>query len=292
MALDETPMPLGKLYVCPTPIGNLKDITLRVLEVLREVDLVAAEDTRRTSILLRHYGISAKAVSYHEHNEERKGPELLARMKKGATIALVSNAGMPGLSDPGYRLVRAVLDEDLPLEVLPGPSVLLTALVGSGLPPSQFVFGGFLPRKRKARRDALLSLDVSGKTMVLFESARRLKALLEDVRDCLGDRRVSVGRELTKLFEETVRGRVDEVLERFGDTVKGEVVVVIGGPEGRGRASGGIEDARVTPQEIASEVEALTGAGASRRDAVTEVAAKYGRPKKEIYRIAHEGKNA
>src|SRR3954464_4753725 len=198
-------MSAGRLVVCPTPIGNLEDVTLRVLAALRDADVVACEDTRRTRVLLERYGVSATLLSYHEHNERERSAELVRRMGAGETVALVSDAGMPLVSDPGYVLVQACVAAGLAVEVLPGPSAALAALVASGLPADTWRFVGFLPRKKGELRK-LFSASVSGGTLVAFESPRRVPASLEVLASVDPDRQVAVARELTKLHEEVVRG--------------------------------------------------------------------------------------
>lgn len=214
------------LYVCPTPIGNLGDITLRVLDALKQVDLVAAEDTRRTRKLLSHYGISKPLVSFFEHNEIRRLPDLLKKLKEGKSIALVSDAGMPGICDPGYRLVKAALDDGLKVVVLPGPSAVETALVSSGFPSDSFVFMGYLPRKKGELDKVLGSIAGESRSCVAFETPHRLTATLSAAVPHLGERRIAVCRELTKKFEEILRGTATELSLRLSQKVKGEIVLV------------------------------------------------------------------
>ena len=215
----------GRLVVCPTPIGNLEDITLRALSALREADVVACEDTRRTRVLLDRYGVSARLVSYHEHNERHRAGELVERMRRGEVVALVSDAGMPLVSDPGFVLVAACVAAGLAVEVLPGPSAALTALVASGLPADHWRFEGFLPR----RRGELLALLDAGETLVAFESPRRVASSLAVLAELDPDRPVAVCRELTKVHEEVVRGTANELSARYRDAPpRGEVVVVVG----------------------------------------------------------------
>ena len=222
------------LVVCPTPIGNLEDVTLRVLSALRDADVVACEDTRRTRTLLDRYGVSASLVSYHEHNEERRAAELVKRMQGGDTVALVSDAGMPLVSDPGYVLVRACVAAGLPVEVLPGPSAAMAALVASALPADRWRFVGFLPRKKGELRRVL---SEGGGTVVAFESPRRVPATLALLAEIEPGREAAVCRELTKVHEEVVRGSARELAERYaGAPPKGEVVLVLGPSGGfRGR---------------------------------------------------------
>jgi 16S rRNA (cytidine1402-2'-O)-methyltransferase len=220
-----TAAPDGRLVVCPTPIGNLEDITLRVLSALRDADVVACEDTRRTRVLLDRYGVKARLVSYHEHNEERRASELVERMRAGETVALVSDAGMPLVSDPGYVLVRACVAAGLPVEVLPGPSAALTALVASGLPADEWRFAGFLPRGRAELRRVLAE---PGATLVAFESPRRLPGTLAALAELDPERELAVCRELTKAHEEIVRGSAASLAARYaGHPPKGEIVLVL-----------------------------------------------------------------
>jgi 16S rRNA (cytidine1402-2'-O)-methyltransferase len=259
----------GRLVVCPTPIGNLEDVTLRVLSALREADLVACEDTRRTRTLLDRYGVKAKLVSYHEHNEEERSAELVGRMNEGVTVALVSDAGMPLVSDPGYVLVRACVAAGLPVEVLPGPSAALAALVASALPSDRWRFAGFLPRKKGELRRALAE---PGGTLVAFEAPGRVPATLKVLAELDPSRDVAVCRELTKVHEEVVRGTAADLAERYTDAPpKGEVVLVIGAaPEGDGEvdeaaleAVAKLVDAGAKPRAAAHVVADLTGSSAN-----------------------------
>lgn len=218
--------PAGRLVVCPTPIGNLGDITLRALEVLREADAVACEDTRRTRVLLEHFDIRAELMSFHEHNERERARELAERIGAGEAIALVSDAGMPVISDPGFVLVRECLQAGLPVEVLPGASAVPVALVASGLPVSRWCFTGFLPRKRGQREQMLAD---AAETLIAFESPKRLGATLEMLARVDPHRPAAVCRELTKVHEEVVRGSAAELAEHYRErSVKGEVVLVVG----------------------------------------------------------------
>ena len=268
----------GRLVVCPTPIGNLEDVTLRVLAALREADVVACEDTRRTRVLLDRYGVKAKLVSYHEHNEDARAASLVERMREGETVALVSDAGMPLVSDPGYVLVRACVGAGLPVEVLPGPSAAITALVASGLPAESWRFAGFLPRKKGELREALAE---PGGTLVAFESPRRLPATLALLASVDPDRPVAVCRELTKAHEEIVRGSAAELAERYADAPpRGEVVLVLG-PSSLSEAAepAGLEAVR-----------RLVEAGAKPRIAAAVVAELTGGKANELYRaLTREG---
>jgi 16S rRNA (cytidine1402-2'-O)-methyltransferase len=215
------------LYICPTPIGNLGDVTFRVIEVLKRVDLVACEDTRRTRILLDRYSINARVMSFHGHNEDERVALLLPRLLAGEEVALVSDAGMPGLSDPGFSLVRACAAQGVPVTVLPGPSAVSTALVLAGLPADRFAFVGFLARTKSKLVEQLGRFDGTGAAVVAFESPRRLRASLALVAEHWPERQVAVCRELTKIHEEVIRGTAEEVSGRLADPVRGEIVVVM-----------------------------------------------------------------
>lgn len=222
--------PSGKLYIVGTPIGNLEDITLRALRILKEADLVAAEDTRRTGHLLAHYDCRKPLVSYHEFNEARRTAELLAGLRDGKTVALVSDAGMPSLSDPGLRLVRGAIAAQIAVEIIPGPSAITAAIVGSGLAAEPFLFQGFLPHKAARRRKALVQLAPLPYSLVFFESPYRLKQSLADMRNILGNRSAVVARELTKKFEEFLRGDLETIAKSLENrVVKGEITVVVEG---------------------------------------------------------------
>ena len=265
----------GRLVVCPTPIGNLEDVTLRVLSALRDADVVACEDTRRTRVLLERYGVSAALVSYHEHNESARSSELVGRMQAGEVVALVSDAGMPLVSDPGYVLVQACVAAGLEVEVLPGPSAVLAALVASALPADVWRFVGFLPRK-KAALAAVLS---SPETVVAFESPRRVAGSLAVLAGMDAARPVAVCRELTKLHEEVVRGAAGELAERYAAAEpRGEVVLVVGGaPAGTGE------------QDVAVDaVRRLVEAGARPRAAASVVAELTGVPANALYKAVAE----
>ena len=258
----------GRLRLCATPIGNLEDITLRALEALREADVVAAEDTRRTRRLLSRYDIHTPMVSYREDNREAAGRRLLGRLERGETVALVSDAGMPGISDPGHHLVVKCIELGIPVEALPGPSAAFCALVVSGLPTARFAFEGFLPRKPGPRRRALESVSSDGRTLVFYESPVRLADALGDMLAVFGDRRAAVARELTKKFEEVSRGRLDELAGAFASReVKGEIVIVV---EGARPAAAGPEEM----ERAVEEVLRLKEEGMSLKDAAAAVAAE------------------
>ena len=220
----------GILYIVSTPIGNLEDITLRALRILKEVDLIAAEDTRHTGLLLRHFGIKKPLTSYFEGNELRKEELILSRLKQGDRIALVSDAGTPGISDPGFRLIQTAVENQIPIVPIPGPSAVITALSVSGLPTDAFIFKGFLPHKSKKRRDLLKQLEGNKETLIFYESPHRLIETLKDLLDILGDREIVLTRELTKIYEEILRGKVSEIQRQIGEKkLKGEITLIISG---------------------------------------------------------------
>jgi len=263
------------LYLVATPIGNLEDITLRALRVLREADLIACEDTRQTGKLLAHFGIDRPTVSYHEHNEAARTRELVAKLAAGASIALVSDAGTPLVSDPGYKLVRAAIAEGLRVTTVPGPSAALAALVLSGLPSDRFMFAGFLAPKSAARRRELQDLSAIPATLVFFESANRLAAALADMAATLGEREAAVAREMTKMFEEVRRGSLAVLADHYGTAgpPKGEVAIVVGPPAAQSRPDN-------------AEIDRLLAAALTKeslRDAVASVTAATGLPRREIY---------
>ncbi|UCE86158.1 MAG: 16S rRNA (cytidine(1402)-2'-O)-methyltransferase [Deltaproteobacteria bacterium] len=271
---------MGTLYVVATPIGNLEDITLRALRVLREADLLLAEDTRRTRILLDRYEIRKRPVSLHAHNEAARCEQVLAALREDRCVALVSDAGTPLVSDPGERLVEAALADEHAVVAVPGASAVLAALAVSGLPVGPFTFLGFLPRRARARDDRLAAFRDRPETLVVFESPRRLAATLRALLDALGDRPGCVARELTKRHEEVVRGSLSELVERFSEGARGEVVVVVGGAEPRAA------DSRATPQGAAAfdaRIRALLHAGWSPREIAAELSRETRTPKRELY---------
>jgi 16S rRNA (cytidine1402-2'-O)-methyltransferase len=220
----------GTLYIVSTPIGNLEDITLRALRILKEVDLIAAEDTRHTGLLLRHFGIQKPLTSYFEGNELKKRELILSRLKQGDRVALVSDAGTPGISDPGFRLIQMVIENQIPIIPIPGPSAVIAALSVSGLPTDAFLFKGFLPHKSKKRRDLLKQLEETKETLIFYESPHRLTETLKDILEILGDREIVLTRELTKIYEEILRGKVSEIQNQIGEKkLKGEITLVISG---------------------------------------------------------------
>ncbi|HEY3375408.1 MAG TPA: 16S rRNA (cytidine(1402)-2'-O)-methyltransferase [Candidatus Aquicultor sp.] len=266
----------GKLYVCATPIGNLEDITLRALRILKEVDRIAAEDTRVTAKLLARYEIQTPMTSYHEHNEVSKAQELINDMLEGQTIALVSDAGMPGISDPGHRLITACIAAGIPAEPVPGPSALITAVVVSGLPTDSFIYQGFLPRKRGERMKLLAELLSIGRTVVLFESPRRIKATLGEIAEIDSARKTVIARELTKKFEEIIRGTANELVEKLSETeVKGEIVLLCG--------PGELVFREVTGAELREAVIEKINRGATKKEAIATIAGDFGISKRIVY---------
>lgn len=270
------------LYLVATPIGNLADISLRALDVLAKADLIACEDTRTTRKLLSAHGIKAALTSYHEHNAARVRPRLMEHLEYGKAVALVSDAGTPLVSDPGYRLVEAAIASDIAVIAIPGASAGLAALTVSGLPTDRFFFAGFLPAKAAARRRALGELAAVEASLVIYESARRLPAALADMAEVLGPRQGAVARELTKLYEEVRRGTLSDLADHYAGAgpPKGEVVVVVGPPERGGGAT-------LAAQDLDAKLAAALGR-ASLRDAVAAVAAETGLPRKRVYARALE----
>lgn len=277
----------GALYLCATPIGNLEDITLRALRVLREADLIAAEDTRRTRKLLSHYQIHTPLTSYHQHNRKKKGGYLLDLLADGKNIALVSDAGMPGISDPGSELVAGALEKECRVIPVPGPSAGITALVVSGLPTEQFVFSGFLPTAKKARREKIEELRRQRGTLILYEAPHRLRETLQELIAALGNRPGAAARELTKRYEEVVRGHLADIAEHFKlNEPRGEFTLVVAGAPGTEMIS---ENKPVCPElGAADQVFAMEAAGMARKEAIREVARLRGLPKKEVYRAVIE----
>jgi 16S rRNA (cytidine1402-2'-O)-methyltransferase len=273
----------GRLVVCATPIGNLGDVTLRVLDALREADTIAAEDTRVTRKLLARYEIASRMERCDEHTVERQTPALVERLKAGEVIALVSDAGTPGVSDPGSRLVDACLEAGVEVEVLPGASAILAALVASGLPTHAFFFGGFLPRKAGERRRAIELLSNLDATLIFYESPHRSAATLVALAELLPGRDAAMARELTKLHEEVLRAPVEELAEQIAarDKLKGEVVLLVGPPRARTRE-------RANEEEVRAAIEARIELGDSRSAAVKRVANSLGLPRSEVYELAHK----
>ena len=276
MAPGET----GTLFVCATPIGNLEDITLRALRVLREVDLIAAEDTRHTRKLLAHYDIHTPTTSYHQHSRGGRAKQLVEQLQKGRTIALVADAGTPGISDPGHELVSLAIAVGVPVVVVPGPSAVMSALAISGLPVRSFRYEGFLPRRQADRRALLASLAAETRTVVMFEAPHRLCETLEDILEVCGDRPLAAARELTKVHEEVVRGTVSEVLAHFRRRrPRGEFTLVLGGAQAAQQPAAG-------EQELERALRALLEEGVSLRDAARRLATVYGVSRRQVYQTA------
>ena len=280
--------PGSALYLVATPIGNLEDITLRALRVLKEVDLIACEDTRQTQKLLNHYGIHTRSVSYHEHNEMTKAAELVVDLEGGARIALVTDAGMPGISDPGFRLITLAIRHHVPVVPIPGASAYLAALVASGLPTDSFRFSGFLPAKSGQRRKLLESVRESPRTQVFYEAPHRLLETLADIIEVLGaDRHVVVAREVTKLHEEFLRGRAEDILDQLKKRgeVKGEITLLIAKQDGS-------EPRAASPElSVAERVkQIMTEEKVDEKNALKKVAKERGIGKSEAYRELQRGK--
>lgn len=264
----------GSLFVVATPIGNLEDITLRALRVLKEAGLIAAEDTRHTKKLLAHFGIATPLTSYHEHNEREKASFIVEKLLSGTDVALVSDAGTPGISDPGYRLIRLAIEKGIKVVPVPGPSAIVSLVSVSGLPTDEFTFKGFLPAKEGEARRLLLELKGKASTCVFYESPRRLRRTLELVLETLGDIFAVVGRELTKLHEEIIRGSVSGILAGLPDEIKGEITLVLRTEEER------------EGFDYRKRLEELLSSGAKLNDAVKAVAADSNLPRSEVYREA------
>jgi 16S rRNA (cytidine1402-2'-O)-methyltransferase len=277
----------GILYICPTPIGNLEDITLRVLRVLKEVDLIAAEDTRRTLKLLNHYDIKTPLTSYHEHNRRKKGEHLLRLLEEGKRIAVVSDAGTPGISDPGFDLVRDYIEMGGRVVSLPGPTAIMTALVASGLPSDRFFFQGFLPKGSGKRREVLKELEYQQGTLILYASPHGLAELLKDCREVLGSRKAVIAREITKKYEEYIRGTLDSLLERVGDReVKGEYVLLLEGASGPAER----KDLPWQGMSIKEHLKCNMEKGLTKREAIAATARERKIPKKLVYAESIEKK--
>lgn len=268
----------GILYIVATPIGNLEDITLRAIRTLKEADVIAAEDTRHTQVLLKHFAINTPLTSFHEHNERAKTAQLVTRLERGESIALVSDAGTPAISDPGYRLVVAAIGAGIRVIPIAGPSALIAALSAAGLPTDGFDFRGFLPARKQERRSKLQELRDGRYTMVFYETPHRLQESLDDVREILGDRRMVLAREVTKLYEEFLRGRISEVIgEVSRREIRGEMTLVIEGCSDSNAAS---------EEALVEEIDKLKGEGMRIKEIAEILGEKYGYSKRAIYRLA------
>jgi 16S rRNA (cytidine1402-2'-O)-methyltransferase len=265
----------GTLYIVSTPIGNLEDITLRALRVFKEADLIAAEDTRRSAKLLSHYGISKPMISYWREKEKVRSDEIIRRLQGGQSVALVSDAGTPGISDPGAVLIRKAIEEHVPVVPIPGPSAFVAALSISGLPTEEFTFVGFLPSRRVQRRKILKDLSLERRTLIFYEAPHRIIDTLADMEEMLGKRKAAVSREITKIHEEVLRGNIPEIAgEIRKNKVAGEFVIIV---------EGKVEGNRPSERDVLSEVSMLMKRGLGRKEAVKKIAGQYGLSKNELY---------
>lgn len=270
----------GKLYICPTPIGNLEDMTYRSVRILNEVDLIAAEDTRHSIKLLNHFNISKPLTSYHDHNKDTKGNYLIDKLLYGENIALVSDAGMPGISDPGEEIIKQAIENNIEVEVLPGATASITALVGSGLNTSKFVFEGFLDRDKKLRRARLEEIKEEDKTIIFYESPHRIKDTLKDMLKILGNRKISVNRELTKKYQEIIRTDIESIVELFNEKeIKGEFVLIVEGFNGEKTIKNNYED--LSEREY---VITLIEEGLNKKDAIKTVCKERKLKKDVVYK--------
>ena len=273
----------GKLYLVPTPIGNLKDITLRALEVLQNVDIIAAEDTRQSLKLLNHFNIKKTLISYHQHNEQGKSENIIDQIKEGKNIAIISDAGTPGISDPGSVIVLKCIEQNIEFEVLPGATAITTALVYSGLDTTKFIFRGFLPRENKERKPIIDDLLNRSETLIFYEAPHRLLNTLEFLYENIGNRKISMCRELTKLYEEIIRLTLEEAIEYYKEkSPRGEYVLVI---EGKSKeAIDKDEKAKWDTLTIEEHIQKYMNEGINKKDAMKKVAKDRGMPKSEIYK--------
>lgn len=271
----------GKLYICPTPIGNLEDITYRTIRVLKEVELIACEDTRRTGRLLKHFEIDNDLISYHEHNEKMRTEHIINKLKRNQDIALVSDAGMPGLSDPGEILIKAVVNEGIEVIPLPGPSAAVPALVASGFATDRFVFEGFLPRKGQERKERLASIKLDERTTIIYESPYRIKETVNDLAKFMPDREIAVIREISKIHEEKIYGTAADIKKQIAEReIKGEIVIVISGNKLLNK------EEQVIDLSILEHLELLIENGYTKKKAIKEVSKIRELPKSEVYKEA------
>lgn len=274
----------GKLYLVPTPIGNMQDMTYRAVEMLKNADFVCAEDTRNTGLLLKHFDISAKQISFHEHNAYEKIPELIALMKEGKILAQVSDAGMPSISDPGHDLVKAAIAEEIPVVAIPGASAGITAVIASGLAPQPHIFYGFLPRKAKQQKEFFEAKKQYPETQIFYESPYRVADTLDNMLAVYGDRKIVLVRELTKLYEEYQRGYISEILEYIAQNpLKGECLIVVSGQDETVTSEEMPED--VNPAELVAQ---LVEAGDKPNQAIKKIAKTYGLNRQEVYNAYHQ----
>ena len=274
----------GKLYLVPTPIRNMQDMTYRAVEMLKNADFVCAEDTRNTGLLLKHFDISAKQISFHEHNAYEKIPELIALMKEGKILAQVSDAGMPSISDPGHDLVKAAIAEEIPVVAIPGASAGITALIASGLAPQPHIFYGFLPRKAKQQKEFFEAKKQYPETQIFYESPYRVADTLDNMLAIYGDRKIVLVRELTKLYEEYQRGYISEILEYIAQNpLKGECLIVVSGQDETVTSEEMPED--INPAELVAQ---LVEAGDKPNQAIKKIAKTYGLNRQEVYNAYHQ----
>lgn len=273
----------GKLYICPTPIGNLEDITIRVLNTLKDVDLIAAEDTRHTLRLLNHFEIKKPLTSYHEHNKLEKSEILIEKLLDGENIALVSDAGMPGISDPGSDMVKNAIDNGIEVDVLPGATASILALILSGLNTEKFVFEGFLPPKTNKRKERLEELKLEYRTIIFYESPHRIKSMLKDLLEVLGNRQIAVARELTKKYQEIIRMHVENIIEKFEiENPKGEFVIVVEGIDKEKIED--IEENLWDDLTIREHILEYMKKGYSKKEAIKKVSSERNIKKRDVYR--------
>ena len=274
----------GKLYLVPTPIGNMQDMTYRAVEILKNVDFVCAEDTRNTGLLLKHFDISARQISFHEHNAYEKIPELIALMKEGKNLAQVSDAGMPSISDPGHDLVKVAIAEEIPVVAIPGASAGITALIASGLAPQPHIFYGFLPRKAKQQKEFFEAKKQYPETQIFYESPYRVADTLDNMLAIYGDRKIVLVRELTKLYEEYQRGYISEILEYIAQNpLKGECLIFVSGQDETVTSEEMPED--INPAELVAQ---LVEAGDKPNQAIKKIAKTYGLNRQEVYNTYHQ----
>jgi 16S rRNA (cytidine1402-2'-O)-methyltransferase len=274
----------GKLYLVPTPIGNLNDMTFRAIQTLKDADLIAAEDTRQSKKLTNHFEIETKLISYHEHNKESSGHKLLERLREGQTIALISDAGMPAISDPGYEIVSSCVAENIPVIPLPGANAAITALIASGLPTQHFYYYGFLSRQKKERKKELSHLKGIPSPILFYEAPHRLKEMMKAILEELGDREVVIARELTKRYEEFIRGTVEEVLVWCEQSeIRGEFCVIVEG----GNEEETNEEHWWANLSVQEHVEHYINEGMKSKDAIKQVSVERELPKREVYQVYH-----
>lgn len=273
---------VGILYIVSTPIGNLEDITLRAIRTLKEADIIAAEDTRVTRKLLSHYDIHTPMIAYHQHSNGRRAEEILGMILEGKKVALVSDAGTPGISDPGHELIAMCIGENVRIESIPGPTAIITAVVASGLNTTHFAFDSFVPRKDSERRAFFQSLKYDTRTVCVYEAPSRLLSTLDAIRDELGERKIAVARELTKIFEEIFRGTVSQAIERFSQgKVRGEIVIVL-----EGASPEAVAEHERPDMSVENRLRELMEAGVSERDAIRQCMIEFKLPKRQVYSTA------